>query len=49
MSGTGSAVFASFANRATAAAALKGLPEGWRGYVCRGLNRSPLMDRLDVH
>lgn len=49
MSGTGSCVFASFASEAEARERLSGLPPQWRGFVCRGLNRSPLMERVDVH
>ena len=43
MSGTGSAVFAAFAEPAAAKAALEGLPNTWQGFVVRGLNRSPLL------
>jgi 4-diphosphocytidyl-2-C-methyl-D-erythritol kinase len=46
MTGTGSCVFASFSDRGSAVAALEGLPEGWRGFVARGLDRSPLQERL---
>lgn len=46
MSGTGSCVFAAFDDRGSAQAALAGLPTGWRGYVARGLGRSPLQERL---
>ena len=46
MTGTGSCVFAAFADRAAAAAALEGLPPEWRGFVARGLDRSPLQERL---
>lgn len=46
MTGTGSCVFASFADRELALAALEGLPPGWRGFVARGLGRSPLQERL---
>lgn len=49
MSGTGSSVFAPFDSRDEAEALLARLPAGWRGFVCRGLNRSPLLDRVDVH
>ena len=37
MTGTGSCVFAAFADRGTADAALEGLPPEWRGFVARGL------------
>jgi len=46
MTGTGSCVFAAFADRGSAQAALDGLPRGWRGFVARGLDRSPLQERL---
>jgi 4-diphosphocytidyl-2-C-methyl-D-erythritol kinase len=46
MTGTGSCVFAPFADRAGAEAALAGLPSGWSGFVARGLDRSPLQERL---
>jgi 4-diphosphocytidyl-2-C-methyl-D-erythritol kinase len=46
MTGTGSCVFAAFADRASAGAALEGLPPEWRGFVARGLDRSPLKERL---
>ncbi len=46
MTGTGSCVFAAFADRASAEAALAGLPTQWRGFVARGLDRSPLQERL---
>lgn len=46
MTGTGSCVFAPFDDRASAEAALEGLPAGWRGFAARGLDRSPLQERL---
>jgi 4-diphosphocytidyl-2-C-methyl-D-erythritol kinase len=46
LTGTGSSVFAAFADRPSAQAALDGLPAGWRGFVARGLDRSPLQERL---
>lgn len=46
LTGTGSSVFAAFADRGAAEAALVGLPSGWRGFVARGLDRSPLQERL---
>ena len=42
MSGTGSAVFAEFADERAARAAIEGIPKNWRGFVARGLNLSPL-------
>lgn len=49
MSGTGSSVFAAFDTRKAADEVRAQLPAGWRGFVCRGLNRSPLLERVDVH
>lgn len=46
LTGTGSCVFAAFDDRDAAEAALAGLPGGWRGFVARGLDRSPLQERL---
>jgi 4-diphosphocytidyl-2-C-methyl-D-erythritol kinase len=46
LTGTGSSVFAAFADRGAALAALAGLPSGWRGFAARGLDRSPLQERL---
>jgi 4-diphosphocytidyl-2-C-methyl-D-erythritol kinase len=46
MTGTGSCVFAAFDDRGSAQAALEGLPTEWRGFVTRGLSRSPLQERL---
>jgi 4-diphosphocytidyl-2-C-methyl-D-erythritol kinase len=46
LTGTGSCVFAGFAERAEAEAALSDLPGGWSGFVARGLDRSPLQERL---
>ncbi|MGI9304531.1 MAG: 4-(cytidine 5'-diphospho)-2-C-methyl-D-erythritol kinase [Gammaproteobacteria bacterium] len=42
LTGTGSCVFAAFEREAYAQRALSQLPQQWRGYVARGLNRSPL-------
>jgi len=46
LTGTGSCVFAAFADERSARAALAGLPPGWTGFVARGLDRSPLQERL---
>jgi 4-diphosphocytidyl-2-C-methyl-D-erythritol kinase len=46
LTGTGSCVFAGFAQKAEAEAALSDLPGGWSGFVARGLDRSPLQERL---
>lgn len=46
LTGTGACVFGAFASRATAEAALGEMPDAWTGLVARGLNVSPLLDRL---
>jgi len=46
LTGTGACVFAALKDQAGAEALLDRLPEGWKGFVARGLNRSPLLDRL---
>jgi 4-diphosphocytidyl-2-C-methyl-D-erythritol kinase len=48
LTGTGACVFAAMADRATAESVRARLPARWSGYVARGLNRSPLLDRLAV-
>ena len=45
LTGTGASVFAAYPDEAGARAALVGLPPGWRGFVARGLARSPLRHR----
>jgi 4-diphosphocytidyl-2-C-methyl-D-erythritol kinase len=46
LTGTGGCVFAAFADRAAADAALAEAPGHLAGFVARGLNRSPLLERL---
>ena len=46
LTGTGSCVFAAMPDEAQAREVLARLPGRWTGYVVRGLNRSPLLDRL---
>jgi 4-diphosphocytidyl-2-C-methyl-D-erythritol kinase len=46
LTGTGSCVFAGFAERAQAEAALSELPGEWSGFVVKGLDQSPLQERL---
>lgn len=45
LTGTGACVFAAMAGEEAAQVVLARLPERWRGYVVRGLNRSPLLAR----
>lgn len=46
LTGTGSCVFADFEERVQAEAALSELPGEWSGFVAKGLDRSPLQERL---
>jgi 4-diphosphocytidyl-2-C-methyl-D-erythritol kinase len=48
LTGTGSCVFAVMPSESVASAALRRLPVRWSGYVVRGLNRSPLLERLQA-
>lgn len=45
MTGTGACVFAAFDTQAEAESVFAARPAQWRGFVARGLNRSPLLDR----
>ncbi len=49
MSGTGACVFASFPAQEAADETRRLLPEGWRAFVARGCNRSPLLARVELH
>ncbi len=46
LTGTGSCVFARFPDRQAAERVRAQLPGRWQGFVVRGINRSPLTDRL---
>ena len=46
LTGTGSCVFVALRNPSVARDALARVPGRWRGFLVRGLNRSPLSDRL---
>lgn len=46
LTGTGACCFAEFADRQSAQAVLDRAPTGFGGFIARGLNRSPLLDRL---
>lgn len=48
LTGTGSGCFVEFADRASAEAALAGLPDGLRGWIAAGAARSPLLDVLEA-
>jgi len=47
MSGSGASVFVDFGEQKAALAARQQLPPGWRSFVARGLNRSPLQVARD--
>lgn len=46
LTGTGACVFAAFDSRGEAEAAAEALREKWRLWLVKGLNRSPILDRL---
>ena len=46
LSGTGSCIFAAFASAAAAERVAEQVPDEWRSYVARGVNRSPLAEAL---
>jgi 4-diphosphocytidyl-2-C-methyl-D-erythritol kinase len=48
LTGSGACVFAAFADETQARRVYAALPAGWRGFVARGCNRSPLMTRLEA-
>jgi 4-diphosphocytidyl-2-C-methyl-D-erythritol kinase len=47
LTGTGSCVFAKFAHAAEAERVAARVPDEWRAFVARGLERSPLLEELD--
>ncbi len=46
LSGTGACVFTAFTDRERAEAVCRQVPAPWRGFVARGMNRSPLSEML---
>lgn len=46
MTGTGACVFSVFDNELAAREILKALPDKWAGFVARGVNTSPLQEKL---
>jgi 4-diphosphocytidyl-2-C-methyl-D-erythritol kinase len=48
LTGSGACVFGTFDQENAARRVLRELPRGWQGFVARGRNRSPLLDRLAV-
>jgi 4-diphosphocytidyl-2-C-methyl-D-erythritol kinase len=49
LTGTGSCIFAPFANVEQTQAVAEQVPARWQGFVVQGRNRSPLLDRLAAH
>lgn len=47
LTGTGASVFADFGSRAAAWAIRDSVPARWQVFVARGMNRSPLLERLE--
>ncbi len=47
MTGTGSCIFAGFDKQQQAESVYEKLPQGWEGFVAKGLNNSPLQIRLE--
>ena len=47
MTGTGSCIFAGFDQQQQAESVYEKLPQGWEGFVVKGLNKSPLQIRLE--
>ncbi len=48
MTGTGACIFAAFESHQQADAILAKLPEKWRGFVAKGLNHSPLLEKQSI-
>ncbi len=46
LTGTGACVFCPYPDEDTAREVARSLPDHWSGFVVKGLNRSPLLDRL---
>jgi len=46
MTGTGASVFARFENEASARTAWASLSQRWQGFVAKGVNQSPLLEKL---
>ena len=46
LTGTGACLFAPFSDEREAIAVKEQLPDNWQGYVVKGMNKSPLLERL---
>ncbi|MCK5813742.1 MAG: 4-(cytidine 5'-diphospho)-2-C-methyl-D-erythritol kinase [Cocleimonas sp.] len=49
LTGSGSCIFAKFANKIVAKQVLNELPSRWHGFVAKGLNKSPLTTSLEKY
>ena len=49
LTGTGACLFARFDSEADARSVLEQMPAPWQGFVAKGVNRSPLLDKLPSH
>ena len=47
MTGTGACVFATFSDYTLAEQVRAQMPEAWQSFVAKGVNRSPLLDKLE--
>ena len=47
MTGTGASVFATFSDYTLAEQVRAQMPEAWQSFVAKGVNRSPLLDKLE--
>ena len=48
LTGSGACVYAAFEEESAAWRLLEALPRGWRGFVARGCNHSPLLKRIEA-
>ena len=49
MTGSGACVFAAFEDKVQAEELKAKMPEGWKGFIARGVNRSPLLKLADSY
>ena len=49
MTGTGACVFATFSDKTSAEHVMAKLPNAWQGFVAKGVNSSPLLNKLEQY
>jgi 4-diphosphocytidyl-2-C-methyl-D-erythritol kinase len=49
LTGSGGCIFAKFPNKTVAKQVLNELPSRWKGFVAKGLNKSPLYSSLESY